>query len=122
MPDREKVTQGLLHHKGNKTPSPCDGCPYDDEEPHCSQRRAEDALALLVNRGEQRKEACEYKPLSECTPTQPYPTGQDFNISLTSGGGNGVQLLGGGRFIQQLFAQRSEQGFTFCQSGGDRDA
>ena len=26
---------------------PCDNCPYDDEEPYCSQRLAADALALL---------------------------------------------------------------------------
>lgn len=44
MTDFEKVMQGLLHHI---TPIPCDGCPYDDADPHCSQRLAEDALALL---------------------------------------------------------------------------
>ena len=44
MTDFEKVTQGLLHHI---KPIPCDGCPYDDEDPHCSQRLAEDAFALL---------------------------------------------------------------------------
>lgn len=44
MADFEKVMQGLLHHI---TPIPCDGCPYDDADPHCSQRLAEDALALL---------------------------------------------------------------------------
>lgn len=59
MPDREKVIQGLLHHKGNKTPSPCDGCPYDDEEPHCSQRLAEDALVLLREQKERIKRLIE---------------------------------------------------------------
>ena len=44
MTDYEKVMHGLLHHIA---PTPCDGCPYDDEDPHCSQRLVEDALALL---------------------------------------------------------------------------
>ena len=47
MPDREKVMRGLVHHSGAEIPIPYDNCPYDDDEPYCSQRLAADALVLL---------------------------------------------------------------------------
>lgn len=48
MKSRDEILEGLLHHSGQfKSPSPCDGCPYDDEEGGCSQRLTADAFSLL---------------------------------------------------------------------------
>lgn len=56
MPNREKVMRGLVHHSGEEIPIPCDNCPYDDDEPYCSQRLAADALSLLKEQEKQLKE------------------------------------------------------------------
>ena len=48
MKSRDEILEGLLHHSGQSgSPSPCDGCPYDDEEGGCSQRLTADAFSLL---------------------------------------------------------------------------
>ena len=48
MKSRDEILEGLLHHSSqSKSPSPCDGCPYDDEEGGCSQRLTADAFSLL---------------------------------------------------------------------------
>lgn len=52
MTDREKVMRGLMHHSVEEIPITCDNCPYDDDEPYCSQRLAADALALLKEKEE----------------------------------------------------------------------
>ena len=48
MKSRDEILKGLIHHSGQSgSPSPCDGCPYDDEEGGCSQRLTADAFSLL---------------------------------------------------------------------------
>ncbi len=48
MKSRDEILKGLIHHSGQSgSSSPCDGCPYDDEEGGCSQRLTADAFSLL---------------------------------------------------------------------------